>query len=90
MFENKSDHMKLALKENIRKMKMEKGDTIQKYMTKFTQCRDELGGANVIVGKDDMAILSLLVLPKSCHNYQDLVNVREKLLEWERLWSGMV
>jgi len=30
LFQNKNDHMKLALKEKLRKIKMEKGDTIPK------------------------------------------------------------
>ena len=36
-----------------------------------------------------MLILALLGLPKIWHSYQDLVNGREKLLDWERLWSDL-
>jgi len=39
---------------------------------------------------DDMVSLALLGLPKSWHSYQDLVNGREKLLDWERLWSDLI
>ena len=42
LFQNSSDHRKLALKDKLRKIKMEKGETIPKYLTKFVQCRDEL------------------------------------------------
>ena len=35
LFQNSSDHRKLALKDKLRKIKMEKGDTIPKYLTKF-------------------------------------------------------
>jgi hypothetical protein len=38
LFQNSSDHRKLALKDKLRKMKMEKGDTIPKYLMKFVQC----------------------------------------------------
>jgi hypothetical protein len=69
---------------------MEKGDTIPKYLTKFTQCRDELGSVGVTVVEDDLVSLALLGLPKSWHNYQDSVNGREKLPEWEHLWSDLV
>ena len=58
---------------------MEKGETIPKYLTKFTQCRDELGSVGITVAKEDMVSLSLLGLPKSWHSYQDSVNGREKL-----------
>lgn len=59
---------------------MVKGDTIPKYLTKFTQCRDEFGSVGVTIVEDDLVSLALLGLPKSCHNYQDSVNGRENLL----------
>ena len=38
LFQNNNDHRKLALKDKLRKIKMKKGDTIPKYLTKFIQC----------------------------------------------------
>ena len=32
----------------------------------------------------------LLGLPKSWHSYQDSVNGREKIPDWERLWSDLL
>ena len=61
-----------------------------RYLTKFTQCRDELGSVGVTVEDEDMVSLALLGLPKSWHSYQDSVNGREKLPGWERLWSDLV
>ena len=43
LYQNISDQRKLELKDKLRKIKMDKGKTIPKYLTKFTQCRDELG-----------------------------------------------
>ena len=37
-----------------------------------------------------MVSLALLDLPKSWHSYQDSVNGREKLPNWERLWSDLM
>jgi hypothetical protein len=65
LFQNSSDHRKLALKDKLRKIKMEKGDTIQKYLMNFVQCRDELGSVGIIVIVDDLVSLVLLGLPKS-------------------------
>ena len=42
LFQNNIDHRKLELKEKLIKIKMEKKDTIPKYLTKFTHCRDEM------------------------------------------------
>ena len=60
LFQNSSDHRKLALKDKLRKIKMEKGDSIPKYLTKFVQCWDELGSVGIIVADDDLVSLALL------------------------------
>ena len=40
--------------------------------------------------KEYLVILALLGLPKSWHSYQDSMNGREKLPNWERLCSDLV
>ena len=57
--------MKLALKDKLRKIKCEKGDTISMYLNKLTSCRDELGSVGIVIADDDMVSLALLDLPKS-------------------------
>ena len=69
LFQSKSDQRKLALKDKLRNIKCEKGDSMPKYLTKFTQCRDELGSVGVTVDDDDLVSLALLGLPKSWHSY---------------------
>ena len=53
LFQSNSDHRKLALKDKLRKIKKEKGDTIPVNLTKFVQCRDELGSVGITVADDD-------------------------------------
>lgn len=48
---------------------MEKGDTIPKYLTKFTHCRVELESVGVTVAEDNVVILALLGLSKRWNNY---------------------
>ena len=74
LFQSNNDHRKLALKDKLRKINMENNDTIPVYLTKFFQCRDELGSVGVSVDNDDLVILALLGLPNSWHSYQDSVN----------------
>ena len=62
---------------------MEKGDNIPKYLTKFVQCRDELGSVGIIVDDEELVSLALLGLPKSWHSYEYSVNGWEKLSGWE-------
>ena len=87
LFQISRDHRKLALKDKLRKIKIEKGDSIPKYLTKFVQCRDELGSVGITIADDDLVILALLGLPNIWHSYEDSINGREKLPDWERLWS---
>ena len=63
LFQSSSDHRKLTLKDKLRKFKMEKGDSMPKYLAKFVQCRGELGSIGITVVDDDLVILSLLGLP---------------------------
>eukprot|EP00253_Pinus_taeda_P023493 PITA_23493 len=68
---------------------MEKGDTIFTYLNKLTTCRDEICSVGITTADEYMVSLSLLGLPKSWNSYHDSVNGREKLFEWERLWSDL-
>jgi hypothetical protein len=83
LYQNSSDQRKLALKDKLRRIKMEKGDTISTYLNKLTTCRDELGSVGITTANDDMVSLTLLGLPKSWNSYQDSVNGREKFSDWE-------
>jgi hypothetical protein len=83
LFQNSSDHRKLVLKDKLRKIKMEKGNIIPKYLMKFVQCQDNLGSVGITIAGNYLVSLVLLGLPKSWHSYQDSVNGREKLLDWE-------
>ena len=64
LFQRGSDQRKLALKDKLRKIKMEKGDNIPKYLTKFVHYKDELGSVGVTVDEEDLVRFSLLGLPK--------------------------
>ena len=76
LYQNSSGQRKLALKDKLCKIKMEKSDTISTYLNKLTTCRDELGSVGITTTNDDMVSLALLGLPKSWSSYQDSVNGR--------------
>ena len=89
LFQSSSDHIILALKDKLKKIKMEKGDTMPKYLTNIVQCRDELGSVGITIVYDELVSLALLGIPNSWHSYQDSFNGREKLPDWEQLWSDL-
>ena len=69
LFQSNSDNRKLVLKDKLRKIKMEKGNSMPKYLTNFVQCRDELGSVGITIANDDLVSLALLGLPKNWHSY---------------------
>ena len=79
--------MKLALKDKLEKIKMEKGDTIPKYLTKFTQCWYEFGSVGVTTTKDDLVSLALLGLTKRTYVPSNFY-FEGKLVQEEILWNA--
>ena len=62
LFENSSDRRNMVLKDKLQSIKMQKDDKIPQYLSKFTQCRDKLGGVGVNVPEEGLVRLAL---PKS-------------------------
>ena len=90
LYQNSFHQSKLVLKDKLQRINMDKGDTISTYLNKLTTCRDELGNVGITTTDDDMVSLAVLGLPKSWNSYQDSMNGREKLSDWERLWSDLM
>jgi len=65
LYQNNNDQRKLALKDKLRRIKMENYDTISTYLNKLTTCRDELSSVGISTANDDMVSFTLLGLPKS-------------------------
>ena len=78
------------LKDKLVNIKCEKGDIVCTYLNKLTTCKDELGSVGIMTIDDVMVSLALPDIPKSWHSYQDSVNGREKLSDWEQLWSDLM
>lgn len=87
LYQGSNDARKLVLKEKLREIHMAKGKPIASYLTKFTQVRDELARVNETISDNDLVSLALLGFHKLWDNFHEAVTRREKLPEWERLWS---
>eukprot|EP00253_Pinus_taeda_P019357 PITA_19357 len=64
---------------------MEKGDTFSTYLNKLITYKDEIGSVGITTADDDMVSLTLLGLPNIWNSYEDSMNGREKLPDWELL-----
>eukprot|EP00253_Pinus_taeda_P034689 PITA_34689 len=54
LYKKSNDQRNLTLKDKLRKIKCEKGDTISTYLKKLTTYRDELGSVGITTVDDDM------------------------------------
>lgn len=90
LFQNNSDHKKLALNDKLQNINMQRNATIPQYLSRFSQCHNERFQVGVIVEQDNLVSLALLGLLNSQHNYQYLVNGRENLPYWECLQFDLV
>ena len=57
------------MKDKLRQIKCEKGETISTNLNKLTTYRDEVGSVGITTTDDDLVSLAILGLPKSWHIY---------------------
>ena len=55
----------IGMRDKIINICMERNGTILHYLSRFTQCQDELGGVGENITSLELVILALLGLPKS-------------------------
>eukprot|EP00253_Pinus_taeda_P016154 PITA_16154 len=75
LYQNSSDQRKMALKDKLRKIKCEKGDTISTYLNKLTTYRDELGSVGIITADDDMEEIRRSIRDGSSSKHDDEENL---------------
>eukprot|EP00253_Pinus_taeda_P008552 PITA_08552 len=56
LYQNSSDQRKLVLKDKLRRINMEKGNTISTYLNKLTTYKDELGSVGITTFDDYMIL----------------------------------
>lgn len=69
LYQNNSDQRKMALKDKLQRIKMEKGNNISTYLNKLTTYKDDLSSVGITTIDDDMVSLALLGVPKSWNSY---------------------
>lgn len=88
--ENGMDARKLALRDKLKKICMQKNETIPHYLSRFTQSQDEIGGVGENIPSLELVSLALIGLPKYQHSYLDSINGRDKLPNLKIIWSDLV
>eukprot|EP00253_Pinus_taeda_P029284 PITA_29284 len=75
LYQNNNDQRKLALKDKLRKIKCEKGDTISTYLNNLTTCKDELGSVGITTADDDMEEIRRSTIDGSSSKQDDEENL---------------
>lgn len=85
LYQNATTNRKLILWEKLRNMKMNKGQSVVIYITKFRVARDEF----VVVGDkpDDDELLRIAIngFSKQWDVFAQVINVQDTLSSWDRL-----
>jgi hypothetical protein len=87
LYQGMSEARKLVLRDKLRNIKMANSESMVSNLTRFTQVKDELAGVGETVLDKGVVSFAILGFPKSWENFIDAVNGREKLPDWEQLWS---
>jgi hypothetical protein len=90
LFESKNISRKLALRNQLRCFKMSKSDTINIYLTKVSEIRDQLKAIGDEVPDTELVTISLNGLPISWEPFIQSICGRKKLPKFDHLWSDCV
>jgi 2-phosphoglycerate kinase len=59
LYQSDNKSRKMLLREKLRSMKMDKGESVVTYLTKFTQIRDELATVREVVDETELVRITL-------------------------------
>jgi len=87
LYQSDNQSKKMLLREKLRSTKMEKGESVVTYLTKFTRIRDELAVVGETVDETELVRTTLNGFAKQWNVFVRGVVTQEKLPNWERLWD---
>jgi hypothetical protein len=86
LYEKTTPNQKRILKNKLKYLKMEKGESVSSFCSKIAQIRDQLLVTGVTVEDDDLVQAIFDGLPPSWDTFLASVNGRETQPNFERLW----
>ena len=87
LFEAKNENRKMALRDKLHSIKMEKGDSVSVYLTKLTQIKDELATVGETLPESELVRIALNGFTDEWSVFVKCIVGREKLPSWSRLWD---
>ena len=90
LYQNRNTGRKLHLKHQLQVVKMSSEDTVVNYLMKITQIQDQLAAIGDKVEDVELVNVALRGLPRSWELFVRRICAREKLLDFDRLWTDCV
>ena len=87
LFEAKNENHKMALKDKLHKVKMQKDEGVATYFTRVAQVKDELAAIGDIIPYFELVRIALKGFTKKWEVFVKCIVSREKLPNWFRLWD---
>ena len=87
LFEAKNENRKLALKDKLHNVKMNKDEGVAFYLTRVAQVKDELAVVGDVIPNLELVRIALKGFTKKWEVFVKCILGREKLSNWFRLWD---
>ena len=90
LFEAKNENRKMALKDKLHNVKMNKDDGVASYLTRVAQVKGELTAVGDIVPHSELVRIALKGFSKKWDIFVKCIIGAERLPNWSRLWDDLL
>ncbi|KAH9326462.1 hypothetical protein KI387_006640, partial [Taxus chinensis] len=87
LYQNATTNRKLILREKLRNTRMNKGEDVTSYLTRLRLVKDELTAVGDKPSDDELVRIALNGFTKQWDVFVQVINGRDTLPSWDRLWS---
>ena len=87
LFKAKNENHKMALKDKLHNVNMNKDEGVASYLTRVAQVKDELASVEDIIPDSKLVRIALKGFTKKWEVFVKCIAGREKLPNWSRLWD---
>ena len=87
LFEAKNENHKMALKDKLHNVKMNKDEGVASYLTRVAQVKDELAAIGDTIPNSELVRIALKGFTKKWDIFVKCIVGRQKLPNWSRLWD---
>ena len=88
LYESNNTNRQMALRDELRSIKMTSEDSVNSYFMKISQVKDQLAAIDDPVNNRELVNIVLKGFPPSWESFIQGICAREKLPEFDRLWSN--